>query len=135
MLIERITGHHRLSSMRDEVRSTLICFLVFPVYPQKQQYAYPGYPAPAAYPGPYYHGSQYGPYNYWRDSAGRRRRKESIPGALVLANIVEHSLSRRHLEPGQKSPQNSTDRSIRTVAMCEGPIALFGPSREARLPT
>ncbi len=29
------------------------------VYPQKQQYAY-GY----AYPGPYYHGSQYGPYNY-----------------------------------------------------------------------
>ncbi|CAH1390041.1 unnamed protein product [Nezara viridula] len=36
------------------------------MYPQKQQYAYPpGYP-PAAYaPGPpYYHGSQYGPYNY-----------------------------------------------------------------------
>lgn len=38
---------------------------IFAVYPQKQQYAYPGYPAPpAAYPGPYYHGSQYGPYNY-----------------------------------------------------------------------
>ncbi|KAJ1527106.1 hypothetical protein ONE63_008641 [Megalurothrips usitatus] len=38
---------------------------LMPVYPQKQQYAYPGYPAPpAAYPGPYYHGSQYGPYNY-----------------------------------------------------------------------
>ncbi|KAK9500882.1 hypothetical protein O3M35_002053 [Rhynocoris fuscipes] len=40
---------------------------LMPVYPQKQQYAYPppGYP-PAAYaPGPpYYHGSQYGPYNY-----------------------------------------------------------------------
>ncbi|GLG94135.1 uncharacterized protein GBIM_01393 [Gryllus bimaculatus] len=35
------------------------------VYPQKQQYAYAtGYPAPGAYPGPYYHGSQYGPYNY-----------------------------------------------------------------------
>jgi len=32
---------------------------LMPVYPQKQQYAY-GY----AYPGPYYHGSQYGPYNY-----------------------------------------------------------------------
>ncbi|XP_051172482.1 uncharacterized protein LOC127288837 isoform X2 [Leptopilina boulardi] len=37
---------------------------IMPVYPQKQQYAYAGYPAPAAYPGPYYHGSQYGPYNY-----------------------------------------------------------------------
>lgn len=38
---------------------------LMPVYPQKQQYAYPAYPAPpAAYPGPYYHGSQYGPYNY-----------------------------------------------------------------------
>ncbi|XP_046989602.1 uncharacterized protein LOC124595066 isoform X2 [Schistocerca americana] len=38
---------------------------LMPVYPQKQQYAYAtGYPAPSAYPGPYYHGSQYGPYNY-----------------------------------------------------------------------
>ncbi|XP_076384716.1 uncharacterized protein LOC117220709 isoform X1 [Megalopta genalis] len=37
---------------------------LMPVYPQKQQYAYAGYPAPAAYPAPYYHGSQYGPYNY-----------------------------------------------------------------------
>lgn len=37
---------------------------VLPVYPQKQQYAYAGYPPPQAYPGPYYHGSQYGPYNY-----------------------------------------------------------------------
>ncbi|XP_012269473.1 uncharacterized protein LOC105693846 isoform X2 [Athalia rosae] len=37
---------------------------LMPVYPQKQQYAYAGYPPPAAYPGPYYHGSQYGPYNY-----------------------------------------------------------------------
>ncbi|BES98420.1 Hypothetical protein NTJ_11235 [Nesidiocoris tenuis] len=40
---------------------------LMPVYPQKQQYAYPppGYP-PAAYPPgpPYYHGSQYNPYNY-----------------------------------------------------------------------
>lgn len=35
------------------------------MYPQKQQYAYAGYPPPQAYPGPYYHGSQYGPYNYW----------------------------------------------------------------------
>lgn len=48
----------------------LICLFVHPVYPQKQQYAYAGYP-PQHYPpgpGPYYHGSQYGPYNYW-DSA------------------------------------------------------------------
>ncbi|XP_066592760.1 transmembrane protein 114 isoform X1 [Prorops nasuta] len=37
---------------------------LMPVYPQKQQYAYASYPAPAAYPGPYYHGSQYAPYNY-----------------------------------------------------------------------
>ncbi|KAI8435746.1 hypothetical protein MSG28_003987, partial [Choristoneura fumiferana] len=37
---------------------------LMPVYPQKQQYAYAGYPPPQAYPGPYYHGSQYGPYNY-----------------------------------------------------------------------
>lgn len=38
---------------------------IMPVYPQKQQYAYAGYPPPQAYPpGPYYHGSQYGPYNY-----------------------------------------------------------------------
>lgn len=42
------------------------------VYPQKQQYAYAGYPAPNAYPsGPYYHGQQQqqqqqygGHYNY-----------------------------------------------------------------------
>jgi len=42
---------------------------LMPVYPQKQQFAYPGYPhppapPPQAYAGPYYHGSQYGPYNY-----------------------------------------------------------------------
>ncbi|CAH2106605.1 unnamed protein product [Euphydryas editha] len=37
---------------------------IMPVYPQKQQYAYAGYPPPQAYAGPYYHGSQYGPYNY-----------------------------------------------------------------------
>lgn len=35
-----------------------------PVYPQKQPaYGYP-YPQAQIYPGPYYHGSQYGPYNY-----------------------------------------------------------------------
>ncbi|CAB0033603.1 unnamed protein product [Trichogramma brassicae] len=28
---------------------------LMPVYPQKQQFAYAGYPAAAAYPGPYYH--------------------------------------------------------------------------------
>ncbi|XP_026473767.1 uncharacterized protein LOC113377609 [Ctenocephalides felis] len=38
---------------------------LMPVYPQKQgQYAYASYPAPQAYPGPYFHSSQYGPYNY-----------------------------------------------------------------------
>lgn len=39
---------------------------LMPVYPQKQPYPYAGYPtAAAAYPtGPYYHSSQYGPYNY-----------------------------------------------------------------------
>ncbi|XP_050542568.1 transmembrane protein 178B [Daktulosphaira vitifoliae] len=40
---------------------------LMPVYPQKQQYAYAGYPPPNAYPsGPYYHGQQQyaGHYNY-----------------------------------------------------------------------
>lgn len=37
------------------------------VYPQKQQYAYAGYPVPGpgGYPGPYYTTSSgYSPYNY-----------------------------------------------------------------------
>lgn len=45
----------------------LINNCVFAVYPQKQQYAYAGYPVPPpqAYTGPYYTtGSAYGPYNY-----------------------------------------------------------------------
>ncbi|KAL4122148.1 hypothetical protein QTP88_014532 [Uroleucon formosanum] len=45
---------------------------LMPVYPQKQQYAYAGYPTPNSYPsGPYYHGQQQqqqpqyaGHYNY-----------------------------------------------------------------------
>ncbi|CAG9829141.1 unnamed protein product [Diabrotica balteata] len=38
---------------------------LMPVYPQKQQYAYGGYPVPQPYAGPYYTtGSAYGPYNY-----------------------------------------------------------------------
>nr|CAH7743044.1 unnamed protein product [Callosobruchus chinensis] len=40
---------------------------LMPVYPQKQQYAYAGYPVPQPQPysGPYYTtGSAYGPYNY-----------------------------------------------------------------------
>lgn len=53
--------------VRSENQETPNMHYVLPVYPQKQQYAYPppGYP-PAAYPpgAPYYHGSQYGPYNY-----------------------------------------------------------------------
>jgi hypothetical protein len=32
---------------------------IMPVYPQKQPYGYG-----VGYPGPYYHGAQYGPYNY-----------------------------------------------------------------------
>uniref|UniRef100_A0A1B6GSJ6 Voltage-dependent calcium channel gamma-5 subunit n=2 Tax=Cuerna arida TaxID=1464854 RepID=A0A1B6GSJ6_9HEMI len=47
-----------------EQEETINMQYLMPVYPQKQQYAYAGYPAPTAYPGPYYHGSQYGPYNY-----------------------------------------------------------------------
>ncbi|XP_058128911.1 transmembrane protein 235 [Anopheles ziemanni] len=38
---------------------------LMPVYPQKQPpYPYGGFPQPQLYPQPYYHGSQYGPYNY-----------------------------------------------------------------------
>jgi hypothetical protein len=47
-----------LEDERDREHAHKMQYLM-PVYPQKQQYAY-GY----AYPGPYYHGSQYGPYNY-----------------------------------------------------------------------
>lgn len=47
-----------LSREREKEEAVNMQYLM-PVYPQKQQYAY-GY----AYPGPYYHGSQYGPYNY-----------------------------------------------------------------------
>nr|CAD7434159.1 unnamed protein product [Timema monikensis] len=54
-----------LRSEREKEEAMNMQYLM-PVYPQKQQYAYTAsYPAPAAaYPGPYYHGSQYGPYNY-----------------------------------------------------------------------
>lgn len=42
-----------------------IYLFLFSVYPQKQQYAYGGYPVPQPYTGPYYTtGSAYGPYNY-----------------------------------------------------------------------
>nr|XP_036216113.1 uncharacterized protein LOC106624136 isoform X3 [Bactrocera oleae] len=39
---------------------------LMPVYSQKQPPypPYTSYPQPQIYPGPYYHGSQYGPYNY-----------------------------------------------------------------------
>lgn len=62
------------------------------VYPQKQQYAYAGYPAPAAYPGPYYHGSQYGPYNYWRNSVsslstGERKSLERGAWNVLVVNL------------------------------------------------
>lgn len=52
----------------ERIELFLIYLFVHPVYPQKQQYAYAGYPPQHYPPGPYYHGSQYGPYNYW-DSA------------------------------------------------------------------
>lgn len=43
----------------------ILKLFLFTVYPQKQPpYPYGGYPQPQMYPGPYYHGSQYGPYNY-----------------------------------------------------------------------
>jgi hypothetical protein len=53
------------SEKRDEQMSNMQ--YIMPVYPQKQQYAYAGYPVPAhqAYTGPYYTtGSAYAPYNF-----------------------------------------------------------------------
>lgn len=45
------------------VTLTIICLKLL-VYPQKQApYPYPQFPH-QIYPQPYYHGSQYGPYNY-----------------------------------------------------------------------
>lgn len=52
-----------LSNERTKEQQTNVQYIM-PVYSQKQQYAYAGYPPPQPYPGPYYHGSQYGPYNY-----------------------------------------------------------------------
>ncbi|XP_055712633.1 transmembrane protein 235 [Phlebotomus papatasi] len=54
-----------LRSEREKEEQLNLQYLM-PVYPQKQP-PYPygaGYPQPQIYPGPYYHGSQYGPYNY-----------------------------------------------------------------------
>jgi hypothetical protein len=42
--------------------------LLCAVYPQKQPYGYG-----VGYPGPYYHGAQYGPYNYWSISPATSR--------------------------------------------------------------
>lgn len=71
-------------------------FGCFAVYPQKQQYAYAGYPPPQAYPGPYYHGSQYGPYNYWsydqmRDVSAAHFANAPAPQAPAR-NASTHSL-------------------------------------------
>lgn len=56
-----------LRSEREREEAVNMQYLM-PVYPQKQPYTYAGYPTATtatAYPaGPYYHGSQYGPYNY-----------------------------------------------------------------------
>ncbi|XP_044759895.1 uncharacterized protein LOC123317429 isoform X1 [Coccinella septempunctata] len=54
-----------LSSEREKEQLSNVQYIM-PVYPQKQQYAYAGYPVPQAqYAGPYYTtGSAYGPYNY-----------------------------------------------------------------------
>lgn len=65
----------------------------FSVYPQKQQYAYAGYPTAAAYPGPYYHGSQYGPYNYWTLGCD----KEST-NLINLIEMYQESTWTAHLE-------------------------------------
>lgn len=56
-------------SMRLQLIQYLICSfscLILIVYSQKQPPypPYANYPQPQIYPGPYYHGSQYGPYNY-----------------------------------------------------------------------
>ncbi|CAG9809222.1 unnamed protein product [Chironomus riparius] len=52
-----------LRSEREKEEQLNLQYLM-PVYPQKQPpYGYP-YPQAQIYPGPYYHGSQYGPYNY-----------------------------------------------------------------------
>ncbi|KAG5672536.1 hypothetical protein PVAND_002658 [Polypedilum vanderplanki] len=52
-----------LRSEREKEEQLNLQYLM-PVYPQKQpSYAYP-YPQAQIYPAPYYHGSQYGPYNY-----------------------------------------------------------------------
>lgn len=53
-----------LRSEREKEEQLNLQYLM-PVYPQKQPpYPYGGYPQPQMYPAPYYHGSQYGPYNY-----------------------------------------------------------------------
>lgn len=54
-----------LKSEREKEEQLNLQYLM-PVYSQKQT-SYPpyaGYPQPQMYPSPYYHGSQYGPYNY-----------------------------------------------------------------------
>lgn len=54
-----------LRSEREKEEQLNLQYLM-PVYSQKQPPypPYAGYPQPQVYPGPYYHGSQYGPYNY-----------------------------------------------------------------------
>lgn len=68
------------------------------MYPQKQQYAYAGYPPPQAYPGPYYHGSQYGPYNYWSNNQMRD---------LVAAHYIN--------EPAPQAPARNASFSTRDI--------------------
>lgn len=54
-----------LKSEREKEEQLNLQYLM-PVYSQKQPPypPYAGYPQPQIYPAPYYHGSQYGPYNY-----------------------------------------------------------------------
>jgi len=61
------------------------------VYPQKQQYAYAGYPPQHYPPGPYYHSSQYGPYNYW----GRAQLKSTKPHNKQLPLTISRDYTRR----------------------------------------
>lgn len=81
------------------------------MYPQKQQYAYAGYPPPQAYPaGPYYHGSQYGPYNYWASDQMRdlvAAHFANAPAPQAPARNDSPDINRTQHSPGTYDTYNS----------------------------
>lgn len=104
MASELSTNNIFVTKQWSQVKSNLVFSFIFPVYPQKQQYAYAGYPAPAAYPGPYYHGSQYGPYNYWKDIIDRIEGKKVFHAFSIIKNSLSRfNLAERGLELFRKS--------------------------------